>query len=186
MFQLSNAFQSSFQLSSIAEPLLYSLRDETGETASLHIRSGWDRVCIMQAPSLQSITRVIELGRRRPLYTGAAGMVLLAGLDDARVKGYLSKTSLVPMTRNTVTDPAELQRKVDQTRKRGSAEAYEESEIGVNALAVPIYDLTGAIDTALVISGPTSRYDRAAMERTLKTARSAADDISRERGNIVP
>jgi len=184
-FQLSNAFQASFQLSAIAESWLYTLRDDTGETASLHVRSGWDRVCIVQAPSLQSITRVIELGRRRPLYTGAAGMVLLSGLDDVRVKDYLAKTKLVQATRNTVTEPERVQAKVAQARELGFAEAYEESENGVNALAVPVRDQTGSIDTALVISGPTTRYDKPAMERTLAAAQSAAAEISRERGNIV-
>jgi DNA-binding IclR family transcriptional regulator len=75
--------------------------------------------------------------------------------------------------------------KVAHTRELGYAEAFEESEAGVNALAVPVRDQKGAVDAALVISGPTTRYDRPAMERTLAAAQDAAAQISRERGNIV-
>jgi IclR family transcriptional regulator, acetate operon repressor len=182
MFQLANAFQSSFQLISIAGPYLYGLRDQTGETVSMHVRSGWDRVCIEQAPSQQSITRVIELGRRRPLYSGAAGLVLMSGLDDLRIESYLTKTKLAPLTAKTVTDPAKLWRSIAQTRKRGYAEAYEESEVGVTALAVPIRDPRSVVDAAMVVSGPSSRYNRAAVARTLPAAQAVANEISRERG----
>jgi len=63
--------------------------------------------------------------------------------------------------------------------------SFQLSAIAESWLAVPVRDQTGAIDTELVISGLTTRYDKPAMERTLAAAQSAAAEISRERGNIV-
>lgn len=184
LFQLANAFQSPFQLASIAGPYLYALRDATGESVSLHVRSGWDRVCIDQAQSLQSIVRVLELGRRRPLYAGAAGHVLLSGLDDARIKAYLGKVQLEALTPHTTIDAGKLLERIAGVREAGYAEAHEESELGVSALAVPLRDQRGAIDAALVVSGPAGRFDRTAVQQALDVTRSTAAEISRERGGV--
>ena len=185
-FELASAFQASFVITSIAPPYLDALRDDTGETVSVHVRSGWDRVCVLQAPSLQPITRIIALGRRRPLYSGAAGAVLLAGLEDSLGKMYLSTTELKPLTPNTVVGPERLWQKVQRARESGYAEAFEESEVGVNALAVPIRDQSGSTEAALVVSGPAIRYNSSAIKSTLAAARSTAAAISRELGWIEP
>lgn len=183
VLQLSSVFRSTSQWTTIAGPFLYSLRDETRETVSIHVRAGWERVCVAQASSLQSITRVIELGRRRPLYAGAAGAVLLASLDDAQLEIFLSKIDLRPLTPNSVTDIATLRRKIEHVRRQGFAAAYEEAEVGVSALSVPIRDQAGFIDAALVVSGPANRYNRQAVQQTLAATKAAAAELSREAGH---
>src|SRR5262249_52434099 len=108
--------------------------------------------------------------------------VLLAGFDDGLANEYLATAALTPLTPNSVTDRAALRQKIDQVRVEGFAKAFEQTEVGVNALAVPVRDQSGAIDAALVVSGPAVRYDDAAMDRTLGAALAAAAEISRERG----
>lgn len=181
MYHLSDAFQSSYRLTAVAGPSLYALRDETQESVSLHVRSGWDRVCIDQAQSLQSIVRVLELGRRRPLYVGAAGLVLLAGMDAERLDAYLERTSLDPLTQRTVTDADALRRNVAEAARRGYAEAHEEADLGVSAVALPVRDGEGCVDAALVVSGPAGRFDPDVVQRLRGAAQRTVIEIEIER-----
>ena len=70
LLELGSAFEASIEIAELARPALVGVRDATGETASLHIRTGWERTSVAQEASRSPVRRVMELGRRRPLYVG--------------------------------------------------------------------------------------------------------------------
>src|SRR5579872_7500578 len=90
LLQLGNAFESSLEITELVRPALVALRDATGETATLHIRTGWERTAIAQEPSLQPVRRIVELGSRRPLLLGSAGLVLASGIPQDQVDAFIA------------------------------------------------------------------------------------------------
>ena len=69
---------SSEDLIRLADPILRSLAEETGETAVISRRVGLSAVCLSEAPSPHPLRVSLEPGTAFPLHVGAIGKVLLA------------------------------------------------------------------------------------------------------------
>ena len=54
------------------------LRDQIGETVSLYVRDGFERIRIQAVQSREAVRRVAPVGVRLPLYVGASSKVLAA------------------------------------------------------------------------------------------------------------
>ncbi|GJM76174.1 IclR family transcriptional regulator [Paenibacillus macerans] len=133
-------------------PLMERLRDRLGETVSLYLRDGNDRLRIQAVQSNQAIRRVAQVGARLPLYVGASSKVLVAYSDEPVTRAVLDSPDWP-----AGLDPAAYVSQLRQVRERGYATSYEEREPGVSAVAAPIFDRGGKIAAALSVSGPVSR-----------------------------
>lgn len=65
----------------IAAPRLVRLRDRTGESAQLYVRSGDTRVCVAASESPHSLRTIVAIGAVLPMDRGSAAKVL--GHDPA-------------------------------------------------------------------------------------------------------
>jgi IclR family transcriptional regulator, KDG regulon repressor len=70
-------------LRATAHSHMQRLRDLSGETVTLQLRVGLQRVCIDGVESLQLVRRVIHIGEANPLYIGVSGKVITAFLQPA-------------------------------------------------------------------------------------------------------
>ena len=68
--------RSDRSLAERAGPVLAGLRDETGESAQLYVRSGDTRVCIAALESPHSLRTIVAIGAVLPMDLGSAGRVL--------------------------------------------------------------------------------------------------------------
>lgn len=59
-----------------ARPALEVLRDETGESVQLYVRSGDRRVCMVSLESPHGLRTIVDVGASLPLDLGSAGAVL--------------------------------------------------------------------------------------------------------------
>ena len=67
-------------------------------------------------------------------------------------------------------------------RERGWACVAEELEVGLNAVAAPVYDSNAQVMAALSVSGPSYRLGKKQFEEAAKQTIAAADAISRRLG----
>ena len=69
-------------LAELATPVLARLRDETGESAQLYVRSGDGdtRVCVAAVESPHGLRTIVAVGAVLPMDRGSAAKVLSAGL----------------------------------------------------------------------------------------------------------
>lgn len=106
-------------------PLMERLRDRLGETVSLYLRDGNDRLRIQAVQSNQAIRRVAQVGARLPLYVGASSKVLVAYSDEPVTRAVLDSPDWP-----AGLDPAAYVSQLRQVRERGYATSYEEREPG--------------------------------------------------------
>jgi DNA-binding IclR family transcriptional regulator len=176
---LSKAYEHSNDLISISRPLLRNLADQTGESASLFIVDGAQRLCLTREEGTFSIRYNILEGQRMVLYAGAGGKVLLAfGPEELRRK-VLSRDHLRKLTPATISDPKRLEKELEAVRRQGYASSYGERDSGVAALAAPIWAHDGKVCAALSIAGPINRFSKVHNVRHLKFLLASAERLSR-------
>jgi IclR family transcriptional regulator, KDG regulon repressor len=137
-------------------PEMERLRDATGETVSLHVRSDGLRVCIAEVQSLQSVRRVVPIGLIVPLHFGATGRTLLAFALPEFISSYIGKLSL------GAKEKRDLMTELETVRRQGWAIAVDTWINGLSGLAAPVWD-GNAVVASLVASGPSSRFTRKVM-----------------------
>lgn len=170
---VSNVYQSD-DLSSIVSPEMTRLRDLLGETISLYVLSGIERIRIQAVESQQPVRRVANVGRRLPLYVGASGKVLLAYSSEELLEELMTDSSWPPeLSRD------EFRHALGQVREAGYAVSIEEREPGAAAVAAPIRDRKGVAVAALSISGPVDRFTPEAVERFAQEVRKSAEMLTK-------
>lgn len=180
--QLGNAFMESTDLRDLAQPALAELRDLTGETATLHVRMGDDRITMAQATSTQSIRRVLDLGVARPLHLGAVGIVLMGGLTDEEIGRLLSRSRPRRLTSKTVIERDAILDLVRQARADGYSLLSEQTEEGIGVIALPVHDHRGGVPAAIVVSGPIQRWHPETIAPLIGRIRAIVDGVSRQIG----
>jgi IclR family acetate operon transcriptional repressor len=147
-------------LRDVAQPLLEELRDQTEETVHLSVCDRSSLVVISRKDSPQAVRTFVEIGARVPIHATASGLAVLAHLEPDDVDRLLG-TDLDKYTATTMVERSEVEAEVERTRKRGYA-VNETSwwRPGVSAIAAAVTAATGRPVAAVVISIPSSRFDR--------------------------
>ena len=174
--QLGNAVLARLDLRDIARPHLRALAEATGETATLSAPGDPDAVTVDFVQGPGSVVSVARLGRPSVAHATATGKVGLA-FGSAR----LPSGELERFTPKTVTDRARLFAELERVRADGFAQATEEREGDLNALAAPVFGSRGELAAILGVQGPSSRFDGAKMgkaaRRLLNLSRAASDAL---------
>src|SRR5439155_3719659 len=141
---LARAVALHRELQLIALPIMRSLRDATGETVTLSVVSGRERVVIQQVESPQEIRSVEAVGLGTPLHCGASGRLLLAYLPSRELDAFL-EVPLQRYTRLTLTNPRRLRDELVRIRRQDYAVSYGEYSPRVCAIAAPIRAAEGEV-----------------------------------------
>jgi len=183
LLALAEISRGSSGLVDSARPIMRDLCNAFNETVVLSVISGDHRVDLEQFVGRQSIRRVVTLGVEKPLYAGAASRVLLSGLSETELDGYLQRVKLQKLATYTITEPEQLKASLAEIRAQGYAEAgqeqYEDSGIGIVA---PVTGVRGEVVAALGVSIPRFRYSDELREKILPAVLDAAAAVSRNVG----
>lgn len=152
VWELSTHLSRSDDPAVILLPEMERLRDQLGETVSIYVRDGSERIRIQAVQSNQAVLRVAPVGARLPLYAGASSKVLIA---------YAARN----VQQEIFNDPSWLfaieleqyKEQLEEVLDQGYATSFEEREPGVAALSAPIFNRAGQLAAALAVSGPASR-----------------------------
>lgn len=161
--------------------ILRGLVQEFRETASMaalyenHI----EVVMVVESPQLIRMTNT--LGRILPPHGSSMGKAITAFLDRNKREHLLRTYGTAPITQFTISDEVALAQQLDEIRKRGHAEDWEESTPGGVCFACPIVR-PGAIPVGAVsISLPRMRLEGAGHQAKLIAAIcGAAREISKK------
>lgn len=160
-----------------------SLATDVGETVNVAILDGDRVINISEVRGASAVAVHNWVGQSTPPHATSSGKVLLAhafGLDLAALLGR----RLPRYTERTLTDLRALDRELDEVRRRGWAATQEEYEIGLNALAAPVRDHSGAVVAAVSVSGPSYRLAPQTFPQVAIRLLSAAHDVSSRLGHL--
>jgi DNA-binding IclR family transcriptional regulator len=117
----------SRSLVDVSGPALAELRDVTGESAQLYVRSGDTRVCVASLESPHSLRTIVAVGATLPMDRGSAAKVLSAAPDvlsrgwaqsvEEREKGVASVSAPV-VTDEGVVAAVSVSGPVDRTTRQ--------------------------------------------------------------------
>jgi DNA-binding IclR family transcriptional regulator len=119
------------------------------------------------------------------LHCTSDGKVLLAYHPD-RWQRCIATRPLERFTAHTIVDPARLHEQLQTIRVDDYGYTVEELEVGLNAVAAPIYAADGTVVATIGVSGPTFRLPATSIPEVGALARSAAAEISRRLGFTAP
>lgn len=175
--QLANALLARLDVRVVARPHLEALVRRTGETATLSVPGEDDAITVDFVLGEHQVQPISRLGRPSIAHATSAGKVMLAFSGRPLPTG-----SLRSYTPHTITDLERLAREIERVRERGWAQAIEEREPGLSAIAAPIRSSRGELEAIAALQGPTSRFDAAAVEAALPLLLETAGAISRQLG----
>ena len=142
---------SSLSLPDRALPFMEQLAKEVDESSSLAVLDGLEIVYVARVPVRRVMTIALAVGARLPAFATSMGRVLLAGLPDPVLADRLRKADLKAITARTVWKMGPLKAEITKVRKQGYALVYEELELGLCSIAVPIYNHARQVAGALNI-----------------------------------
>jgi IclR family KDG regulon transcriptional repressor len=170
----------STSLQRTASPAIHRLSADTGETATLMLLNGAEGVTVDVVESFQPLMLPGLLGGRMPLHATAGGKALLAWSTPERQRELL-RPPLQRYTATTMTDPADVMRDLERSRKRGYTIVNGENFEDVVGVAAPIHDHQGDVSAVLTVGGPRSRAT-AKLDMMAEAVMSAAAAVSAARG----
>ena len=179
--QLASVVTGEFDLRYVARPVCEQLAAASGETATLDVLVGDVIVPIEQATASTSVVSVNWLGRRTPVHCTASGKAILA-FGPHSVRERLLDRPLEQVTPSTITARAALERQLAEARQAGVAHTHEELELGLDAIAAPVFGPDSDVVAAIDISGPSHRLRAANLAELDRLTREAAADLSRRLG----
>jgi DNA-binding IclR family transcriptional regulator len=185
--QLGDRAREVVDIRSVALPALRRLVHETGETALLTVLSpGRDHaVCLERVETHQPLRLSVQPGRQLPLHAGASQKALLAFMrpEDAEriVAGPLEH-----LCQATISSPGPLREELARVRTRGWASSYEETNVGVWGVAVPVVNERDEAVCAVGIAGPSARLTARRVRDDVVQVHAAAQTVAKALGVHVP
>lgn len=155
---LGLAYLSRVDVRYFAQAELAELSKVTGETATLSVRNGFQRIYIDQVRPQREIVMSVQIGVPYPLHAGSSSKAFLAFMPDEEVDRYLSGP-LEKLTNKTITSAASLRRELARIRTRGYATSVGERQVGAASVAAPIFDHEGRVAAVVSVCGPAERFE---------------------------
>jgi len=179
--QLASVVTGESDLRTLARPVCEGLAGALGETVTLDVLVGDEIVPIEQATASTSVVGVNWLGRRTPAHCTASGKVILA-FGPVAIRERLLGRHLEKPTAHTITGEGDLRAQLRDALNDGFARTYEELEIGLDAIAAPVFAASGEVVAALDVSGPSHRLRAEGRPELVRLTLDAAADLSRRLG----
>jgi len=182
VLRLASAIPARLDLVRQARPVLAELATEFGETVNLAVVRSHYAVNLDQARGTAAVAAQNWVGQLTPLHATSSGKVLLAHLPTEVRKQLLDQAGLTRFTDRTVTARKSLEAELETARADGYATTVEEYEEGLNAIAAPVRDHTGAVIAAVSVSGPAYRLDKSRLSEIADDLISGVERISERMG----
>jgi DNA-binding IclR family transcriptional regulator len=182
ILRLASSIPGRLSLVREARPVLESLAEEFKETVNLAVLRSNYAVNVDQAMGPSTLATYDWVGSLTPLHATSSGKVLLAALSADDRDRILKETGLPARTPRTIISRNKLEHQLLDVARDGYGVVREEFEIGLNSMAVPVYNHMGSVIGAVSISGPAFRFDPEATPGLLDALKQAGLQISAKMG----
>ncbi len=180
VLSLGFEYFASLEVTELARPILEKLRDDTGFSAHLVIRDGWDVVFILKAAAKDTFSNSVNVGLRLPAHSSILGRMLLADLSDAELKQVFPVGELTKFSDQTPTTLAEMTKLLQEDRKNGYAVGASYFQSGIGSISAQVRDNSRRVVAAINVIYHDSTVKKSDAEgKYLDRVLQAAHEISR-------
>jgi IclR family transcriptional regulator, KDG regulon repressor len=177
LVSLGRRIVDNVDLVDVAMPVLRGLRDALGHYSVLS-QLEEEGVRVMASVSGRSL---VEIGVRRGslllFHASAQGKVALAyGPEETRHRVLRSRLEM--LTSSTIVSPVQLEQELERIRARGWATGFNESLLGLNTLAAPVFDAPGNLVGAIGIVDSIQFIEESPSEHQIRETMDAAARVS--------
>jgi len=169
-------------LMQLAEGPMRELRDALGHTVVLSEMTPRGALVLTTLASTSPIEIGVRSGSELPFHATAQGKVMLAFAPRPFQARILARR-FTAFTGKTITSADRLEKMLHEVAKRGYASAPEESILGLNALAAPVFDSHDACNAALAIVGSIQFLPEKPKQSDIDALTRASQQISRKLGH---
>jgi DNA-binding IclR family transcriptional regulator len=160
-----------------ARPILQQVASQTGLTASLYTRLGFERILVARVDGEAPLRYDLPLGKRLPLTLGAAGKILLASWSDDELQQVV-RAAVAAGQEDPDLTAAELRSRLPEP---GAEYAYsaDERATGVLSVAVAVRNRTGRTPSeSISLTSPVEAASEATLKAGVPELRRAASRLS--------
>ena len=178
---LGEAVRDRFDVGAAIRPVMGPLREATGlaVTASTLVEGTVTILEMLQGKTL--IEFGIRPGSQLDFHASAHGLVALA-FGPSDLLDQVLQQPLKAWTEHTISQPVEVRERVETVRRVGWATAVDAVQIGVNALAAPVFDHRGVWRGAVALVGATQFIPETPSDEQIAQVVAAARAASRRLG----
>ena len=178
VFQLGQRVSHHHGFAGTALPILRRVTEETGEATILSVRDGVHHLTVNKVDGPQTFRVTSDPGHLGALHTTSVGKALVAFADAATREELVETLVLEPLTEFSITDREAFRAEIETVRHRGYATMDEENELGMRAVAVPVFNAQGQAFASLATAVPVFRMSMEALQALVPLLQSAAAELS--------
>lgn len=154
----------------LAHPHLLRLNRQTGETVHLMVRIGTDVRFLDSVEGTQALRVGSRAGVTLPAHRTSGGKALLAELSGSELEALYGENG-------SRADLPALRRMLTRVRRHGYGVNTDESEPGITAVGMCVFDRDERACAALTLSAPSVRFPRARILEVVPLIRAAVDEM---------
>jgi IclR family acetate operon transcriptional repressor len=165
--------------------LLGELARKVGARINLVVLKSANVLFVEWVESMTPLRVDIDPASAMPVHCTASGKLLLAFGPTELRDSVLRSAPFPACTKNSITTARSLRRELEEICRRGHSEDDEELLLGVNCIAVPVYNRSRQVVAGLAAMAPVASLPLDRLRRHLPDLRECAASISHELGGAV-
>jgi DNA-binding IclR family transcriptional regulator len=178
VFQLGQRVSNHHGFAGTALPILRRVTEKTGEATILSVRDGHHHLTVNKVDGPQTFRVTSDPGPLGALPNKSVGKALVAYAEDAERQRLVEELELEPLTEFSITDREAFRAEIEQVRRRGYAVMDEENELGMRAVAVPVFNAQGFAFASLATAVPVFRLSLENLVALVPALQEAAAELS--------
>lgn len=182
LWEMGSLLVRDVDLVSIAGPHLRKLCDQCRESVQLAVFDAGFTVYVDKVDSAQPLKAITTIGSRVPATVTSTGKAMLAWLPSESLDAAFHHVKRY--TPLTLIRRKDIERDLEETRKRGYSVNRGEFRPGVCGIGAPVRDRSGGVIASIGIWGAEKSILGPRSEELGQLATAAARDISRSLGFI--
>ena len=181
LVSLGLAVSQNFDLTRLANAAMESLRMQLGHSVVLSLVEDDGARVISVVRSESPIEIIVKPGSLLGFHASSQGKLILA-FGPAGLLEKVCARELKPFTSKTLTSAAARIFVIARVSAAGWAVAPDEVAVGLNALAAPVFDATGALTATIAVVDLLQNIPATPAPEQVSRVMEAARDISRQLG----
>lgn len=187
LFELGGAVSRTLEPLGVVRPYLLEYARNNNLSTFVVSRIGRSRLILLDKEETPGDIRLsVSIGTRLPITHGASGKCFMSFLPHGEAEELIDSVGVPATTVHTITALDLYRKELAQIRACGYCTSIEESTIGTNAIAAPVFNADGSLKFVLTAIGFTASLPSRVMKKRAIALREAAGRATHAMGGEPP